>query len=383
MIARLADRPPTDLGLLGRSRLRDRLTGAGLPLDVRLPDAIHPGSASCVEHTIAGVPRYIAQPCTFTPFASARPCSARCRFCSETLVDEEATTLSATLRPGPGYAAELRAALAALRGVPLGLSLSGLEATDDEDWLHAVLDEVLAHEAAGGEWTDKVLYSNANGFAQELAGRRLLRRLEEEGLDRVEISRHHPVARRNQQIMRFRDDARVRDAEDFARAVSAAVDHVPLRFVCVLQRGGVSDLAGALAYIRWARSLGVRDVVFRELSRLGDRYVDNAPRRYVAQSRAPIEELLDELWPEGRKPAAGFVPEELVAGYYYWNLAGSVGDVRVTFETSDYTEMKSRHHSGVVHKLVFHANGNLCADWDPNTEVLLRSRADGLVRIGG
>ena len=45
--------------------------------------------------------------------------------------------------------------------------------------------------------------------------------------------------------------------------------------------------------------------------------------------------------------------------------------VDVTFETSDYTEMKARHALDVIHKLIFHANGKLCADWDPNTRVLL------------
>ena len=49
----------------------------------------------------------------------------------------------------------------------------------------------------------------------------------------------------------------------------------------------------------------------------------------------------------------------------------------VTFETSDYGEMKRRHASGVVCKLVYHANGNLCGDWDPEREVLLSTRGGG------
>ncbi len=45
----------------------------------------------------------MAQPITFTPFASARPCSARCVFCSETLVHRAVRLLSASLRPQPDY----------------------------------------------------------------------------------------------------------------------------------------------------------------------------------------------------------------------------------------------------------------------------------------
>ncbi|MFX7620792.1 hypothetical protein ABTJ52_20545, partial [Acinetobacter baumannii] len=74
---------------------------------------------------IGGRTVQIAQPVTFTPYASAQPCSARCRFCSETL--DEGGPHAAALRPGPQYGAQLRQALAALRGLPLSWSLSGLE----------------------------------------------------------------------------------------------------------------------------------------------------------------------------------------------------------------------------------------------------------------
>lgn len=32
--------------------------------------------------------------------------------------------------------------------------------------------------------------------------------------------------------------------------------------------------------------------------------------------------------------------------------------------------MHAQHGSGDVYKLVFHANGNLCADWNPERHVL-------------
>lgn len=48
-----------------------------------------------------------------------------------------------------------------------------------------------------------------------------------------------------------------------------------------------------------------------------------------------------------------------------------MGDTEVSFETSDDTEMKRQHGSDVVHKFVFHPNGNLCGDWDPHRRVLL------------
>jgi hypothetical protein len=71
------------------------------------------------DHVFDGVAHRCAQPITFTPYASARPCSARCRFCSENLVNAQSGMRAARLRPGPGYFAMLDHALAALRGLPL------------------------------------------------------------------------------------------------------------------------------------------------------------------------------------------------------------------------------------------------------------------------
>ncbi|MEO0811954.1 MAG: hypothetical protein AAFY60_03760, partial [Myxococcota bacterium] len=41
-------------------------------------------------HRFGSVTRPVALPVTFTPYAAAQPCSARCRFCSETLVPQHA-----------------------------------------------------------------------------------------------------------------------------------------------------------------------------------------------------------------------------------------------------------------------------------------------------
>jgi hypothetical protein len=325
--------------------------------------------ARVVAHPVAGVVHRFALPLTFTPFASARPCSARCVFCSETLVHRDAARVSAALRPGPDYFAGLARALAELRGLPLGLSLSGLEATDDPAWLCAALDVLTAADAAS-PFVDKVLYTNAAGLARDAAA--LVPRLAAFGLTRAEVSRHHHEAARNDGIMRFRPGERVAEQAVFEAAVRGLAGRVPVRLVCVVQRAGVSDLAGVQAYLEWAAGLGVDDVVLREFSRLHDLYRPNVTLRRIEDGRVAIESLL-------AAPADGhpdFAPVAVTRGYYYWNARFRWrGRVDVTFETSDYATMKSRHGEDVLHKLVFHADGNLCGDWDPDRRVLLRTGA--------
>jgi hypothetical protein len=324
------------------------------------------------EVEVGGRLRRFVLPLTFTPFASARPCSARCVFCSETLVHKDAGLLSASLRPRPGYFTALAAALAALRPLPLGLSLSGLEATDDAVWLETVLDVLGNHEAAGHPFVEKVLYSNGAGLAAPDNGERLIARLVAFGLDRIELSRHHEEAAANDAIMRFRAGVLVRTQVSFEALLARLRPRLHVRLVCVLQRGGVADLGGVRRYLDWAQTQGVTDVVFRELSRLGDQYRENVPLLHVRAARVPIESILEEIWPPGGPFAAGFALTGGKQGYYYWNLEMRYREaLDVTFETSDYGTMKERHHSGEIYKLIFHANGALCGDWDPTKDVIL------------
>jgi len=358
------------LGLLGRSQIIHRLIAAGLPIDVRLPS-----EKKTVRRSISGVDVRVALPITFTPFVSVNPCSARCRFCSETLVHRDATTLSAALRPGRHYFDDLGRALLALGDLPLGLSLSGLEATDDAPFLRRLLACFDEHVVAGGVIRERVLYSNANGLTREKDGQALIAYLARFGIDRVEISRHHPQQAAIAAIMRFFPQSPAGQQAAFEQAVRDASSQLNVRLVCVVQRGGVEDRAGVEAYLSWAEGLGISDVVFRELARLGDDYRQNEPLRYVAKHRVGIESLLGEILDDdhasGRGPGE-FTSEALTAGYYYWSLRLRWRErMTVSFETSDYGEMKARHRSDCVYKLIFHANGNLCADWDPNTRVLL------------
>lgn len=309
---------------------------------------------------------------SFTPYASVTPCSARCVFCSETLLHNDSQVLSASLRPGPRYHEELAGALRALEGLPLDYSLSGLESTDDPAWLLATLAVLEAH-ASRSEVGEQVLYTNAAGLADERAGPRLLDALVRFGLSRLEVSRHAVEAVANQAIMRFHEGVAVATQGRFERTVRRVAAALPTRLVCVVQDGGVATLDDARRYLGWARSLGVDQVVFRELARTGGEYLDSPALALHEGRRVELAEVL---------PTEADRDFQLLAEThgYYWRSRTyrfDEGTLWVSFEDSDYTLMKERHRSVVVHKLVFHANGKLCADWDPESQVLLDLRDAG------
>lgn len=276
--------------------------------------------------------------------------------------------MSAHLRPADNYFDTLRRALAAVRGIPMSWSLSGLEASDDEIWLLQLLDTLQAEERDGAVIQQRVLYSNGAGFARS-RGDELLAALERFGLSWIELSRHHPDPWRNQAIMRFREGEPVADGDAFANTAKAVVARVPVKLVCIVQRAGVDSAAGVMAYLRWAEGLGASAVIVRELSRLDEGYRDTASRRYIGSGRVSIEEILADCmatpwWRE-------LSPQYLTEGYYFWNVVlRTPSGMDVTFEVSDYAAMHRRHDSGDIYKLVVHANGHLCAGWEPDRDIL-------------
>lgn len=331
-----------------------------------------PGGGDAVRwmtHTLAGRSYRVAQPLTFTPYASAKACSARCRFCSETLIDDSASgPMSASLRPDADYFHTLGRALHALKGVSLSYSLSGLENTDDPAWLLSLLHTLDAVD--GPTVQDRVMYSNGAGLATN--GARLLPALHHFDLSWLEWSRHHDQAAANQAIMRFRGDEPVKDQAVFEQTLAAAQQAFPVKLICIVQQGGIASAADVCRYIDWAHGLGVESVIFREFSVLPDRYRRNVTRRYIDGTRVAIDALLFDCMAD---PVfnARFEPLALTGGYYFWNARwrGPQG-MEVVFETSDYGAMREHEESGAIYKLVFHANGNLCSGWQPERDVLWR-----------
>lgn len=333
----------------------------------RAPD--HADPARWHRQRIGGRDHVLAQPVTFTPYAAARPCSARCRFCSENLRSRHSAMPAALQRPGRDYFEQLARALAQLTGLPLSYSLSGLETTDDPDFMCALLDELDRH-AARSPVEQRVLYTNGAGLAGT-AQARLIARLSRFELDWIELSRHHHDAERNQAIMRFREGSPQRDAAGFDAMLGKLTRDFTVKLVCIAQCGGIDSAEALRDYLEWASARDVRSVILRELSKLDPSYVVNGTARHIESTRVGAATLSrDSLQLLGDR----FVPHSVTAGYYFWNVIGRYRNLELIFEASDYAVMHALHDSDRVYKLVFHANGALCAGWDPDRHVLFDAR---------
>lgn len=75
------------------------LRAAAPAIEQRVPAAHDADRWHALE--IGGRRYRAALPITLTPYASVRPCSARCGFCSENLRTQSGGVAAAQLRPGP------------------------------------------------------------------------------------------------------------------------------------------------------------------------------------------------------------------------------------------------------------------------------------------
>ena len=321
-----------------------------------------------VRHSIMSKEYVFSQPITFTPYASVNACSARCSFCSENLRGIKSAKHTSLLRPKDNYFSHLEKTLSELQNLPMSYSLSGLEMTDDSVWFIKLLN-ILSQHRALSPIESSVLYSNAAGLVENKNG--IIDCIAKFSFDWIEISRHHFNERVNQKIMRFRSQETISNNQTFAGVIQKILDKTEIKLVCIVQNDGVDSPEAVYQYLAWAKSLGVKHVIFREFSLLNQSYKENSTFRYIEKSRKPMAELLKQLLND-----ANFNKNidwlSSTNGYYFNNLKGSYNNIEVTFEHSDYGAMKLKHASNRIYKLVYHANGNLCADWDHDQNILLK-----------
>lgn len=168
-------------------------------------------------------------------------------------------------------------------------------------------------------------------------------------------SRHHYDEELNQTIMCFRKGVEVRRNEVYRDIINKMADVVDFRLVCVLQKCGVGTLDEIDRYLDFAKSLGVKDVVFRELAMFDDSIENGVTSNYIEENRVEIMDLITRLNPND------FRLTDIIKGYYYFSFGYRFRNgLNVCFEMSDYEEMIAKHYGDKIHKLILIEPKKLC-----------------------
>jgi hypothetical protein len=259
-----------------------------------------------VEDAMAASLRLLNQ--EFLPFGQIRPraisflpvalaCQAKCPFCfSKASVSLDQSTakpdwekVSAWLGRAQAHGAE-RAVITG-GGEPTLLPF-------------ALLERLVA--ACASRFDKVVLITNGHTLATATEADQLthLDALYDAGLRVLAISRHHFDARQNERLMRLHTP--VEALVHIWRENPSRWPELRLRFISVLQEGGVEDDGTIENYLSWAINLGVEEICFKELyvsTSAESVYHDRAANEWSRNHQVPL--LLVERFAERQ----GFIVE--------------------------------------------------------------------------
>lgn len=295
---------------------------------------------------------------------SAQDCEGSCPFCVEELRPasrglplEGQKTVEAN---DDRYFAALNAVLRALRPVDPSVSVTGGEPTTDPR-LPRILRTLAAHDAR-----KRTLTTNGSGLLETRDGRLVVDWIGATGVSHLNISRALPGDRANADVMGLPSQLSVDELREVARRARRAGTRV--RLSCILIEGGISNLAGMHVYLEFARSVGVDNVVFRQLMKTDpSTHRDGPVVRASDRMRVELEPILDQVSSD-----RSFTFQRQVLGYYYYVEVWRNAGVDVVFEEADLARLErvKRDAPEVIHELVFHPNARLASTWQPWDGVL-------------
>lgn len=297
---------------------------------------------------------------------SAQACNARCAFCVEEL-RPAARGLSLAMQKSveqddARYFAALHRVLEALKPLSPSVSVTGGEPSQDGR-LPRILRTLHEHGAR-----KRTVTTNGSGLLEQREGRPLIDWIAGTGVAHLNISRAHWEDRVNARLMRYRSEASPGAAA--LREIVSRARHggTRVRLSCVLVARAVDDLDGVMQYLDFAASVGVDNVIFRQLMRHDPAVTRaNFVTRFAGRRGVAMAPLLAGL---SQRDDFTFVRQ--VMGYYYYVEVWHHRGIDVVFEGADLAQLErsKTRMPGVIQELIFHPNARLASTWQPWDGVL-------------
>lgn len=309
--------------------------------------------------------------CNFSIY-SAAPCNGNCPFCVEKLRPLSRGCTLDKQKKGTDDESYFRALERALKLVkPLDPSVS---ITGGEPSLDPRLPRIIAllkhHDSR-----KRTITTNGSGLLRN----KHLESLIAGGFSHLNLSRAHFNEEMNQAFMRLEPFMTNKDLYSVISMVRGT--NLRPRLSCVLLKNGIHGLDGIIDYLEWAASIGVDNVVFRQLMNFNRQtYLQDPVVDYSERNRVDIAEILGKICTGSGDclPRFGFTKQ--VLGYYYYvevyKYKSKVGRmIDVIFEEANLAfidrDKGKQRDVPVIHEFVFHPGGTLCSTWQPWDGILV------------
>lgn len=187
------------------------------------------------------------------------------------------------------------------------------------------------------------------------------------GISHVNFSRPHYDEKIVQHIMRFRES--MTSFEELKTAIAyLEKNQVRTRFNCIIGKDGIDSVEEMKRYMDYIETLGCNHVVFREMMSFNEKASKNVEKReYFSSNRI----LMNDLW-KVIDADEDFQPFNSVRGHYYYIEMYNYKNISMVSERANLKCLEDERikNMSYIYEMVFHPNGNLCAEWDENQDIL-------------
>ncbi|NMC06033.1 MAG: radical SAM protein [Candidatus Lokiarchaeota archaeon] len=304
---------------------------------------------------------------------SAASCNGDCPFCVEKVRPASRGSCLADVKrciDDHAYFTALDNALHLVRPLDPSISITGGEPSIDPR-----LPRIIALVQSLG-FRKRTITTNGSGLLRN----GLVPVLAAGGFEHLNISRAHVDEARNQAIMQLDvpfPNSELRHAISLTRGTCLRP-----RLSCVLLRGEIDCLDAITTYLDWAESIGVDNVVFRQLMAFDPaRCAGDPVIAFSERYRVGLDPILNEIYQGPAEHHRSFTFTKQVVGYYYYIEVYKYRPARgksinVVFENADLRfidrDRQVPRDPPLVHELVFHPGGTLNSSWLPAEGIIAR-----------
>ena len=263
---------------------------------------------------------------------SRQACNAKCHFCVEELRPSsrgDELQRQKTIESNDDlYFAAMEAVLDGLRPLHPTLSVTGGEPSKDPR-LPRILSIGEVYQSR-----KRTVTTNGSGLLDMRAGHHVIEWIADTKVKHLNISRAHPDHDVNAKLMVLKDGLNL---EQLRQVVTIAQQGgTRIRLSCVLLKGQIDSVERIVDYLRFAQSLGVDNVIFRQLMHTDPATVlRNHVVQYSDRSRAKLETILDQSSDDTR-----FAFQRQIIGYYYYVEVWRYENIDVVFEEADLAQLE-------------------------------------------
>jgi len=226
----------------------------------------------------------------------------------------------------------------------------------------------------------RTITTNGSGLLDHcINNQKILDLLIDAKIEHLNISRAHYNENINHQIMEL--DEFFPNEKLKAIVMKAKKGGIRPRLSCVLLKGYIDNIDEILNYLDWAASIGVDNVVFRQLMKFDHKtHLKNRITNFCNEYFVSLSPILCHLYQNNKNHNPNFSFVKQVLGYYYYvevfhyKKVDKIG-IDVVFEEADlsYIELhkQKNYNNPVIYELIFHPNGKLCSTWQPWDGIIL------------